>query len=61
MAIQTAHVEHELTELAKQIMDAGELSEEEAQRIIELMQIIEDKLSDALAHHGIEIGDERVD
>lgn len=39
----------------------GQLSDDDANSIIEQMQAIEDKLSNLLAEFGVEIGDERID
>lgn len=51
----------DVDQLVKKVHELKELPDEDATAIIDAMQQIEDKLSNLLAEHGVEIGDERVD
>jgi len=55
----------EIGEKVDQLIEAikadEQISDEELKHINDLVQMIEDKITAALADHGLEIGDERVD
>lgn len=58
---EMAKVEKNIDRIADELDKLPELSDEDAKLIIDTMQSVEDRLANALAKHGVEIGDERVD
>jgi len=50
-----------INDLLNVITEDHEISDEELQTVVQLEQDIADKISDMLAAHGVEFGDERVD
>lgn len=54
-------IEHAVDELLEDVPDNVELSDEDAKDIIDTEQRIAEKISNLLAAHGVEIGDERMD